>query len=79
MPYVTIVLSHSFYSTPFKTQEINFDKRSKEIGKERSVREVQTKQRGDVTLSTELQSSVLTFTFLAASTYIVKFILQLTA
>ena len=59
--YVCFMNNH-IYSTLFKTQEREPDRRSKEIEqrKESQNTHTQTKQQGHVTLSTELQSTALT-------------------
>ena len=65
-----IYMNNHIYSTLFKTQERESDRRSKEIEqrKESQTTHTQIKQQGHVTLSTELQSTALTLHFLAAST-----------
>ena len=59
-------MNNHTYSTLFKTQERESDRRSKEIEQSQKT-QTQTKQQGHVTLSTELQSTALTLNFLAAS------------
>ena len=63
-------MNNHIYSTLFKTQERESDRRSKEIEQRKESQKIhtQTKQQGHVTLSTELQSTALSLNFLAAST-----------
>ena len=63
-------MNNHIYSTLFQTQERESNRRSKEIEQRKESQRTltQTKQQGHVTLSTELQSSILTLNFLAAST-----------
>ena len=60
-PKISRYMNNHIYSTLFKTQEREPDRRSKEIEqrKESPKTHTQTKQ-GHVTLSTELQSTALT-------------------
>ena len=61
-------MNNHIYSTLFKTEERESDRRSKEIEQRKESQKLtQTKQQGHVTLSTELQSTALTLNFLAAS------------
>ena len=53
-------MNNHVYSTLFKTQERESDRRSKEIEQRKESQNTQTKQQGHVTLSTELQSTALT-------------------
>ena len=69
MVHTGTYMNNHIYSTLFKTQERESDRRSKEIEQRmESQKNTQTKQEGHVTLSTELQSTALTLQFLAAST-----------
>ena len=67
---LNMLMNKHIYSTLFKTQERESDRRCKEIEqrKESQNTHTQTKQQGLVTLSTELQSTALTLNFLASST-----------